>query len=63
MKNPNSAIGAGAFPVASTATLASSVDATVCPFPATQIERRFRWCNLSNSVQPLKLTKGALAFE
>ena len=60
MKNPNSARGAGAFPVTSTATLASTVDATLGRAFATQIERRFHWCKLSNSVQPLKLRKGAV---
>lgn len=51
MKNPNSASGAGAFRVTSTATLNSSVDATSSPQRATQNEQRFRWCGLSNSVQ------------
>jgi len=63
MKNPNSACGAGAFRVTLDATVSTSSDATVCPFLATQFERRFRWCNLSNSVQPLKLTKGVLAHD
>lgn len=63
MKNPNSASGAGVFPVTSSATLASSVDATLGRAFATQFERRFRWCSLSNSVQPLRLEKGVLTHD
>lgn len=62
MKNPNSARGVRAFRVTSTATLNSTVDATRCPDPATQIERRFRWCKLSNSYQRLKLRKGSIDY-
>lgn len=62
MKNPNSASGAGAFRVTSTATLNSSVDATSRPCPATHFERRFRWCGLSNSVQTLKLRNGGIDY-
>lgn len=62
MKNPNSACGAGAFPVTSPATLTSTVDATLGLACAMQNERRFRWCALSNSIQPLKLSKGAIAY-
>lgn len=58
MKNPNSANGAGAFRVTSSATLNSSGDATSGLFFATQNERRFRWCPRSNSIQPLALHKG-----
>ena len=60
MKNPNSASGAGAFRVTSTATLTSPVDATFGHAFATEIGRRFRWCNLSNSVQPITIRKGAI---
>lgn len=60
MKNPNSASGAGAFRATSTATLASSVDATLGLAFATENERRFRWCKLSNSVQPLTIRKGTI---
>jgi hypothetical protein len=41
MKNPNSARGARAFRVTSTATLNSSIDATPCPYLATHFQRRF----------------------
>jgi hypothetical protein len=60
MKNPNSAGGAGAFPVTSSATLTSTDDATSGPFSATKNERRFHWCKLSNSVQPLKTRNGRI---
>ena len=62
MKNPNSASGAGAFRVTSTATLNSSIDATARPPTATDFERRFRWCEHSNSVQPLTLRKGRIDY-
>ena len=58
MKNPNSARGAEAFRVTSTATVASSIDAMMGTVHATKNERRFRWCGLSNSVQPLRIRKG-----
>lgn len=60
MKNPNSASGVGAFPVTSTATLASSVDAMQGHDTATQIELRFRWCKRSNSVQSIEIRKGKI---
>ncbi|PHO03017.1 hypothetical protein CSC82_13920 [Rhodobacteraceae bacterium 4F10] len=60
MKNPNSARGVRAFPVTSSATLASPVDAMTGQDPATQIERRFRWCGQSNSVQSFKIRKGQI---
>ncbi len=59
MKNPNSAGGAGAFRVTSTATVASPVDAT-CGTVHASPEARFYWDRLSNSVQPLELRKGRL---
>ena len=52
MKNPNSARGAGAFRVTSTATLASPVDATFGTPHASPTGARFYWDRLSNSVQP-----------
>lgn len=58
MKNPNSARGAEAFRVTSTVTLTSSVDAMSGTVSATKNERRFRWCRLSNSVQPFRTRKG-----
>lgn len=60
MKNPNSARGVRAFPVTSTATLASSVDAMAGYDPATQIERQFHWCVQSNSVQSFQIRKGQI---
>ena len=62
MKNPNSACGARAFRVTSTATLNSSVDATRCPHPATHFERKFRWCDQSHSIQPVTLHKGCIQY-
>jgi hypothetical protein len=62
MKNPNSACGAGAYRVTSTATLNSSVDATMPLLRATKNELRFRWCGLSNSVQPVTLRKGCITY-
>ena len=62
MKNPNSASGAGAFRVTSTATLNNPVDATEPTPSATRFERRYRWCDLSNSVQPLTLRKGCIDY-
>jgi hypothetical protein len=62
MKNPNSASGAGAFRVTSTATLNSTIDATT-PLPRpTPNEQRFRWCGLSNSVQPISMSKGRITY-
>ncbi|SDJ16419.1 hypothetical protein SAMN05421850_109125 [Lutimaribacter saemankumensis] len=60
MKNPNSASGVGAFRVTSTATLNSSVDAMKGLTHATKNEQRFRWCDRSNSVQPLRIRKGEI---
>lgn len=60
MKNPNSVQGARAFRVTSTATFASPVDATSRLISATQNEMRFRWCSLSNSVQPVSIRKGCI---
>lgn len=62
MEDPNSARGVRAFRVTSTATVTSPVDATPCATPATTFERRFRWCGLSNSVQPLTLRKGRIDY-
>lgn len=59
MKSPNSQARAGAFRMTSTATLNSPVDAMRGHGPASP-ERRFRWCTLSHSVQPLKIRKGTL---
>lgn len=63
MKDPNSASGAGAFRVTSTATFASPVDATSGLSPATPSEHGFRWCTLTNAVQPLKLRRGCIAHD
>lgn len=60
MKNPNPHQGAGAFPVTSTATLASPVDDTWGLGRATPSGPRFRWCNASNSIQPIKIRKGCI---
>ena len=60
MKNPNSRGGAGVSQVTSTATLASSGDATDAPFTPLKTDLRYRWCPLSNSVQPLRLRKGRI---
>lgn len=63
MKNPNSARGTGAFRVTSTATVASSVDATSGTAHATPSDARFYWDRLSNSVQPLTLHMGRVRYE
>lgn len=60
MKNPNSKRGVGAFPVTSTATLASPVDATGCPAPTRQNERRYYWSPLSHSVERVIVRKGRI---
>lgn len=60
MKNPNSASGAGAFRVTSSATLNSSGDATSAQFFATHFDRRLRWCPRSNSIQPYETHKGRI---
>jgi hypothetical protein len=48
--------------VTSTATLNSSVDATMPLLRATKNEQRYRWCGLSNSVQPITLRKGCITY-
>lgn len=63
MKNPNSASGAGAFRVTSTATFASPVDDTFGTVHASQTDTRFYWDRLSNSVQPLALRFGRVWHE
>ena len=63
MKNPNSARGAGAFRVTSTATVASPVDAMRGRGHASPPDRRFRWCAASNSVEPLKIRKGMIEHD
>ncbi len=63
MKSPNTAGGAGAFRVTSTATVASPVDATCGTAHATPSEARFYWDRLSNSVQPLTLHLGRVCHE
>ena len=62
MKNPNSKGGAGVSQVPSTATLASPEDATDDPITPLKSDQRFRWCRLSNSVQPLRIRKGAIDY-
>ena len=61
MKNPNSVAGAGAFRMTETATVGSSVDAMRGRSRATP-DRRYRWCNLSNSVQPIAIRKGRIDY-
>lgn len=63
MKNPNSARGAGAFRVTSTATVASPVDATCGAVHASPTNARFYWDRLSNSVQPLTLRLGRISYD
>lgn len=63
MKRPDSARGAEAFRVTSTATFASPVDATSTLPPTSLTERWFCWCTRSNSVQPLELSKGSDAHD
>ena len=60
MKNPNSAHGAGAFRVTSTATFASPIDATDAPSPTSRNERRYYWSNKTNACEPLRIRKGAI---
>lgn len=63
MKNPNSARGAGAFRVTSTATVASPVDATCSTVYASPTEVRFYWDRHSNSVQTLILHLGSVRYD
>ena len=63
MKNPNTARGAGAFRVTSTATVASSVDATCGTVHARPASARFYWDRLSHSVQPLTLRLGRVWYD
>lgn len=55
MKGPNSVRGAEAFRVTSTATVASSSDATREPVNASKSGSRFYWDWRSNSVETLTL--------
>ena len=63
MKNPNSASGAGAFRVTSTATVVRATDDTSGTAHASPTEARFYWDRLSNSVQPLTLHLGRVRYE
>lgn len=58
MKNPNSARGAGAFRVTSTATLTSPVDDTRGTFHASISDARYYWDRGSNSYERLSLRFG-----
>lgn len=60
MKNPNTACGAGAFRVTSTATVASPVDATCGTVHASPTAARFYWDRFSHSVQPVTLRLGGI---
>lgn len=63
MKNPNSARGAGAFRVTSTATFASPVDATRGTVQASNSDARFYWDRGSNSYERLSLHLGRVCHE
>lgn len=63
MKNPNSAGGAGAFRVTSTATVASPVDATCGTVHASPTEARFYWDRRSNSCERFAIQRGRACHE
>lgn len=63
MKNPNSAGGAGAFRVTSTATVASPVDATCGTVHASPAQARFYWDRSSNSIEPLQIHMGRVRHD
>ena len=58
MESPNTARGAGAFRVTSTATVASPVDDTRGADHASPIDARYYWDRRSNSYERLTLHMG-----
>ncbi|SFH37193.1 hypothetical protein SAMN04488020_11134 [Palleronia marisminoris] len=63
MKSPNTARGARAFHVTSTATVVRATDVTYGACYASPAEARFYWDRLSNSIQPLTLHLGSVCHE
>lgn len=63
MKNPNTAHGAGAFLLTLDARLDTSSDARKRPHPATEIRKRFYLCPGTNSVEPLRIRRGAIQYD